>query len=452
MATGVTKAQVAEAGPLAHDAQLEPLPLPPVSATLRLSYPSRASDAEILGVQAGSFVAVRAEGEGVCAQDGARIEANALVWGDNFLAALKLLETHAGKVSLVYMDPPYCTGMDFQSRSQRHAYSDQLAPAQYVEFMRRRLVLCRELLGESGSLYCHIGHQMVGHLKVVLDEVFGADNFRNLIVRRKCSSKNYTRRQLPNLHDYILFYSKSADYVWNRPTEAASSEWINREYPKVDADGRRYKLVPIHAPGVRHGASGQPWRGMVPPPGKHWQFTPHRLEDLDRAGEIHWSKSGNPRRKVFLDESKALALTDYWPDFRDAHHQSIPVTGYPTEKNLALLKTIVAASSEPGSIVLDPFCGSGTALDAADQLGRKWIGFDASLAAIEASVRRFRTGVSRMGDYVARPERSENAMPSANDETSTEAAAVARRAADFTLFSDAGLYEGHEADLAACFR
>jgi adenine-specific DNA-methyltransferase len=438
MATGVTKADTVGTNCVAHDAALEPLALPPASTSVRLSYPSKSSDTEILSVAAGQFAAVRTNREEPGANVDARIAPNALVWGDNFRASLKLLESHAGNISLVYMDPPYCTGMDFQSRSQRYAYSDQLAPSQYVELMRRRLILCRELLANHGSLYCHIGHQMLGHLKVVLDEVFGSCNFRNLIVRRKCSSKNYTRRQLPNLHDYILFYTKSESYVWSRPTEPASTAWIDREYPKIDACGRRYKLVPVHAPGVRNGACGQVWRGMTPPPGKHWQFTPHRLEELDRAGEIHWSKSGNPRRKVFLEASKELPLTDYWADFRDAHHQSTPVTGYPTEKNLELLKTIVAASSEPGSIVLDPFCGSGTTLDAAEQLGRKWVGIDSSLLAIEASVRRFRRGVCRMGDYVAR---------SGGESESPPVRPAARGTVEFKLFSESRLLQEHEAEL-----
>jgi adenine-specific DNA-methyltransferase len=450
MATGVTKAERAGTNRVAHDADVEPLALPPASASVHLSYPCNSCEAEILSVAPGPFAAMGMQGDGRCAQADAKIAPNALVWGDNFLASLKLLQSHAGQVSLVYMDPPYCTGMDFQSRSQRHAYSDQLAPSQYVEFMRRRFILCRELLSDSGSLYCHIGHQMLGHLKVVLDEVFGADNFRNLIVRRKCSSKNYTRRQLPNIHDYILFYTKTGNYIWNRPTAPASDEWIRREYPKVDGRGRRYKLVPIHAPGVRNGACGKPWRNMVPPPGKHWQHTPHRLEKLDGAGEIHWSKNGNPRRKVFLEGAKELALTDYWAAFRDAHHQSIAITGYPTEKNLDLLKTIVAASSEPGSIVLDPFCGSGTTLDAAEQLGRRWVGFDSSLAAIEASVRRFRRGVSRMGDYVVRAGAPMTApLESAVDHPIADAlSAETCRAVEFTLFSDARLLQEHEAEVA----
>jgi adenine-specific DNA-methyltransferase len=441
MATGVTKAEIGSvAPPTAHDVHLEPLPLPPRNATVRLSYPERSTEDDILAVEGRPFIAIDDEGRPT---PSSAITPNALVWADNYYASLKLLESHAGQVSLVYLDPPYCTGFDFQSRAQQHAYSDQLTPAEYVEFIRRRLVLLRELLSSSGSIYLHIGHQMLGHVKVLLDEVFGPSNFRNLIIRRKCSSKNYTRRQLPNLHDYILFYSKGPNYIWNRPSDQASEAWIAKEYPKQDARGR-YKLVPIHAPGVRNGPCGQPWRGMTPPPGKHWQFVPDKLEQLDKSGEMHWSCNGNPRRKVYLDESKGVALTDYWPNFRDAHHQSIPVTGYPTEKNLQLLKTIVAASSNPSDIVLDPFCGSGTTVDAANQLERQWIGFDASLSAIEASTKRLRTGISKMGDYVIRAQVPESLSLFSGRESPQQ---LAHKDATFTLQCDSGFFVEHQEEV-----
>ena len=109
------------------------------------------------------------------------------------------------KVSLYYLDPPYGTGFDFHSRNLDHAYKDSMGSATYIEFMRRRLMLMHETMTDDGSIYVHIGHQMLAHLKVVMDEVFGSDNFRNLITRRKCSSKNFTRNQYANINDYILF-------------------------------------------------------------------------------------------------------------------------------------------------------------------------------------------------------------------------------------------------------
>jgi adenine-specific DNA-methyltransferase len=230
--------------------------------------------------------------------------------------------------------------------------------------------------------------------------VFGSDRFRNLITRRKCSSKNFTSKQFANINDFILFYSKQRSYKWNQPRIEAEDEWVLKEYPKIDDFGRRYKLVPIHAPGTRNGETGQPWRGMMPPPGKHWQYVPKKLEDLDLQGDIHWSKNGNPRRKVYWSADKKRTLTDYWEQYRDAYHQSIQITGYPTEKNLDMIKMIVAASSDVGDLVIDPFCGSGTTLQAARDLDRRFIGVDASFTAAKATLKRMRHGVEAMGDYL----------------------------------------------------
>jgi adenine-specific DNA-methyltransferase len=145
---------------------------------------------------------------------------------------------------------------------------------------------------------------MAFHIKVIMDEVFGAKNFRSWITRKKCNPKNYTRRTYGNVSDFILFYSKSDNYVWHRPVNTWTDSHMTKEYPCVDEQGRRYKKVPVHAPGVRNGKTGQQWRGVNPPPGKHWQYTPTRLDEMDARGEIYWSPTGNPRRKVYWDNSQ----------------------------------------------------------------------------------------------------------------------------------------------------
>jgi adenine-specific DNA-methyltransferase len=142
------------------------------------------------------------------------------------------------------------------------------------------------------------------------------------------------------------------------------------------------------------------WHGMMPPPGKHWQYTPETLDAMDTRGEIFWSSNGNPRRKVYLDESEGIPAQDIWLDFKDAHNQNIEITGYPTEKNPAMLKRIIEASSNPDDLVLDCFSGSGTTLDVASQLKRRWVGVDNSLEAIKTTLNRFAHGTQPMGDYV----------------------------------------------------
>lgn len=405
MAVGLNKGELS--GPdtrLSQPCEQSPA-LPPASAQAVLQYPAKLDEAAILTPRTTRFVELSSEG----AHTGSAIKFDSFIWADNWLALHQLLQEGA-RAKLIYLDPPYATGLGFASRDNEHAYSDALADASYIEFMRRRLILMRELLDEDGSIYVHIGHQMLGEMKLVLDEVFGAKNFLNLITRRKCSSKNFTRNQYANLHDYILFYSKSKNYIWNKPSKKPAPEWIAKEYPKVDERGQ-YKLVPVHAPGVRRGATGEDWRGMKPPSGKHWQYAPSKLDELDANGEIHWSKNGNPRRKVYLTDDKAVGYTDYWEEFRDAHHQAVLVTGYPTEKNFDMMKLIVEASSNPGDLVIDPFCGSGSTLHAASALGRRWIGIDQSFTAAKTVVKRLTSGRNPMGDYVSAPSAPQEELP-----------------------------------------
>jgi adenine-specific DNA-methyltransferase len=334
---------------------------------------------------------------------------NRLYFSDNLEILGTLLDdpTVCGKVSLVYIDPPYSTKSVFESREQKFAYHDLLSGASFVEFLRERLILLRELLSERGSIYVHLDQNMAFTIKVIMDEIFGPENFRNFITRKKCNTKNYTRRTYGNISDYILFYAKGEDYTWSRPAVAWTEETAKKEYICLEATtGRRFKKVPVHAPGVRNGATGKPWRAKMPPPGKHWQFPPAVLDEMDRRGEIYWSSNGNPRRKIYLDDSNGIPVQDIWLDFKDAHNQNIEITGYPTEKNIDMLEQIISASSNPGDLVLDCFAGSGTTLVAAENLGRRWIGFDNSNEAIAAIVNRLRFGSRPMGDYVTKKKDS----------------------------------------------
>jgi len=328
---------------------------------------------------------------------------NKLIYGDN-LDVLRFLLQSAdlkNKVKLIYIDPPYGTNSVFQSRNQKDSYKDDLVGSHFIEFIRRRIILLRELLSEDGSIYVHLDSNMTSQIKIIMDEVFGAKNFRGFITRKKCSNKNSTRNSYGNISDYILFYSKTDKFTWHRATAVWTDQKILKEYPCIDEKtGRRYKKVPIHAPGIRNGETGKEWRGMMPPPGKHWQYTPDKLEEFDKNGDIYWSSNGNPRRKVYLDTDKGIPVQDIWLDTQDSLNQSIKITGYPTEKNPDLLTRIIEASSNKGDIVLDCFAGSGTTLGVSQQLGRKWIGVDNSSEALDNILKRFFKGLEGMGDYV----------------------------------------------------
>ena len=333
---------------------------------------------------------------------------NKLYFGDNLDAMIFLLNSgYREKINLVYIDPPFATNSNFVSREQNHAYSDALTGGDYVEFLRERLIVLHELLASTGSIYVHLDNKMVFAIKLIMDEIFGEHNFRAFITRKKCSTKNYTKNTYGNVSDYIMFYTKSDEYIWNRPYEPWDFEKMLEEYPCVDeSTGKRFKKVPIHAPGVRNGETGKEWRGMLPPLGKHWQYTPQKLDELDKNGEIYWSPTGNPRRKVFCEPQKGIPVQDIWLGYRDSINQSQKTTGYPTEKNFDMLKQIVLASSNPNDIILDCFAGSGSTLGAAYDCERSWIGIDNSIESMKAIAKRFVTGMELYGDYVTPRKRS----------------------------------------------
>jgi adenine-specific DNA-methyltransferase len=364
----------------------------------QLSYPGKHSEADVLAGPRGKSekrLSVTRVQEGTWR--------NRLYAGENLGVLRALLDDPAvrGQIRLVYIDPPFATGGIFESRNGDHAYEDLAYGGSYLEFLRQRLIVLRELLDPKGSIYLHLDETMAFPVKVIMDEVFGATNYRNWITRKKSNRKNFTRKQYGNISDFILFYTRTENYTWNRPLEAWTEEWAAREYEYIEeGTGRRYKKVPVHAPGVRRGETGEAWRGKLPPPGKHWQFPPRVLDEMDARGEIYWSPTGNPRRKLYFDRSQGVLVQDIWLDCRDAHNQMIEVTGYPTEKPLEMLRRIVSASSDPGDLVLDCFVGSGTTLVAAEELGRRWIGVDAGAEAIATTVKRLANGSEPMGDFV----------------------------------------------------
>nr|MDO8134583.1 site-specific DNA-methyltransferase [Candidatus Njordarchaeum guaymaensis] len=324
--------------------------------------------------------------------------ANMLVLGDNFVVSRALMNEPSvlGNVRLVYIDPPFSTGQDFRvggtrsstissSKSDEVAYEDRLAGASYFEFLRKRLIRLREILTDNGSIYVHVDCKVGHYVKVLMDEVFGEDHFINDVSRIKCNPKNFPRKAYGNIKDMILFYSKTNDYVWNDPREPFTQEDIQRLFPKIDNKGRRYTTNPLHAPGeTGSGPTGQPWRGIPPPEGRHWRSSPKALEELDRRELIVWSDTGVPRKKIYADEllKKGKKRQDVW-EFKDPQFPS-----YPTEKSMEMLKVIIQASSSPGDIVLDAFCGSGTTLLAAEQLDRRWIGIDNSSSAIKTTSKK----------------------------------------------------------------
>ncbi len=318
---------------------------------------------------------------------------NLLIQSENIKGLNYLLNTQSlkGKIDLVYIDPPFATGGNFtitngrsatisNSKNGEIAYSDTLKGAEFIQFLKERLLLIHELLSEKGSIYLHIDYKIGHYVKVMMDEVFGIENFRNDITRVKCNPKNFNRIGYGNVKDLILFYTKSSNPIWNEPREKYTEKDFEKLFPKIDKQGRRYTTVPIHAPGeTENGKSNQPFKGILPPAGRHWRTDVATLEQWDKEGLIEWSSNGNPRKIIFADEREGKRVQDIW-EYKDPQYPD-----YPTEKNSDLLDLIIRTSSNQESIVLDCFCGSGTTLKAAHLNGRKWIGIDQSEHAIRAT-------------------------------------------------------------------
>lgn len=323
---------------------------------------------------------------------------NLLIKGDNIQALSYLLKDKKlkGKIDLVYIDPPFATNSNFtitdgrastisNSRNGNIAYSDKLIGKDFIEFLRKRLILLKVLLSNQGSIYLHIDYKIGHYAKIMMDEIFGIENFRNDITRIKCNPKNFNRLGYSNIKDLILFYTKSLKPIWNEPRERYTEKDLEKLFPKIDKYGRRYTTVPIHAPGeTENGKSNQPFKGIMPPKGRHWRTDVITLEQWDKEGLIEWSSTGNPRKIIFADERKGKRVQDIW-EYKDPQYPT-----YPTEKNQDLLDLIVKTSSIPGSIVLDCFCGSGTTLKSAHLLNRNWIGIDRSEHAIKATIEKLK--------------------------------------------------------------
>ena len=328
-----------------------------------------------------------------------KIMNNLLIKGDNIKALNFLLNDKnlKGKIDLIYIDPPFATNGNFtitdgrattisNSKNGKIAYSDKLVGKEFIEFLRTRLFLLKELLSEQGSIYLHIDYKIGHYVKVMMDEVFGIENFRNDITRIKCNPKNFKRIGYGNIKDLILFYTKSDKPIWNEPKEPYSQEDIIKLFPKKEKNGRRYTTVPIHAPGeTQNGNSSKPFKGILPPKGRHWRTDVETLKKWDKERLLEWSSTGNPRKKIFIDEREGKRVQDIW-EFKDPQYPT-----YPTEKKQGLLDLIVKTSSNQDSIVLDCFCGSGTTLKSAHSLNRKWIGIDKSDLAIEATKNKLET-------------------------------------------------------------
>ena len=261
----------------------------------------------------------------------------------------------------------------------------------YLTYMGQRLAHAQRLLKPTGSIYLHCDPTAGHYLKVLMDLLFGSSNFRNHITWQRTESHN-TANRYGNVADFILYYARDAEAepTWNggfhRYGSGKYSEQQLRRFRYVDEGGRRYRLDDLTAPRPDSDSGKFEWRGTMPGPTRGWGYRLEQLEQWWAEGRIHTRRDGAPRMdglKVYLDEAEGQALQNIWTDIRRIGNTSRERLGYPTQKPLALLERIIEVSSNPGDFVLDPFCGCGTAVVAAHQLGRRWAGIDISSMAID---------------------------------------------------------------------
>jgi adenine-specific DNA-methyltransferase len=253
---------------------------------------------------------------------------NLLIKGENFTVLQELRKNYANKIDLIYIDPPFSTNTTFtigekrvstisMSNDDNIAYIDNLKGFEFIEFIRERLIIARELLSDVGSIYLHIDYKIGHYIKVIMDEIFGMENFRNDITRIKCNPKNFQRKAYGNIKDLILFYSKTKNSIWNEPKLPFNEKDKEKLFKKIDKNGRAYTTIPLHAPGeTKNGATSGLFKGMKPPKGRHWRCDPQELEELDRAGLIEWSSNGNTRKIIYADEKDGKKIQDIW-EFKD---------------------------------------------------------------------------------------------------------------------------------------
>ena len=345
---------------------------------------------------------------------------NRLYFGDN----LSILREHVAdaSVDLIYLDPPFNSNATynvlFRERSgdesaaqitafddtwhwsleSERAYQDvvthgpakvgQLLAAMraflgqndmmaYLTMMAQRTIELHRVLKPTGSIYLHCDPTASHYLKLLLDAVFGATNFRSELIWRRQSAHS-DARNYGSVHDTMLFYVKSESFVWNPSFQPYDPEYVEQYYRYSDDDGRRFMSGDLGAAGLQGGGYEYEWKGVA----RVWRVPIQTMERLDAEGRIFYTRNGIPRMKRYLDEAKGNPVQDVWTDIQSLRSWHRERLGYPTQKPEALLERIINASSNEGDVVLDPFCGCGTAVVAAERLNRQWIGIDITHLAI----------------------------------------------------------------------
>jgi adenine specific DNA methylase Mod len=366
---------------------------------------------------------------------GLALPVNKLYFGDN----LDMLRAHIKdeSVDLVYLDPPFNSSATYNvlfkesagvpSEAQAEAFRDtwgwgesaaiaydeidraqgdaavllralrswlgQSAMLAYLCMMTVRLQELKRVLKPEGSIYLHCDATASHYLRLMMDCIFGPNNFRSEIIWKRATAHSDAITKFATVSDTILFYSASPDAKFNVIREPLSEEYKKKFYKHIDADGRRFQLDNIAAPegggmSAINKKTGKPngwyvWKGYEPP-ARGWRYSPETMAKLDAEGRLYYPEDFTQRIRLkrFLDENKGQVVSNLWTDIAPLNAASKEALGYPTQKPVSLLKRILSASSNKDSVVLDPFCGCGTTIEAAQELNRQWIGIDVTHYAV----------------------------------------------------------------------
>lgn len=296
-------------------------------------------------------------------------------------------------VDLVYIDPPFNSNRVYEvfwgETKEKRSFEDRHESTRaYIDFMRPRCVELARVLKLTGSFYFHCDWHASHYVKVMLDQILGEDCFQNEIAWKRFSAKNDAVRYGRG-HDAIFFYTKSAKYTWNPQYGPFESDYVEQNYRFLEeGTGRRYRLSDLTA-NKGGGDVDFEWHGQRPYKGRHWAYSREKMDRFLEEGRIVFRKTGMPVYKRYLDEMPGVPLQDIWTDIKLTSGSNERI-GYPTQKPVALLERIVTASSNKGDVVLDAFCGCGTALVAAEKLGRRWVGIDCSPTACRVMAKRLK--------------------------------------------------------------
>ena len=318
------------------------------------------------------------------------MEVNKLILGDN-LEILKTIDSET--IDLIYLDPTFFSNRNYEviwgDEGEVRSFQDRWAGGMehYIAWLKERVEQMHRILKPTGSIFLHCDWHADAYIRVmILDRVFGMNNFLNEITWKRTTTHNDTKqgtKQFGRVQDKIFFYAKNVKQFRFYPQfERYTSDYTASTYNKTDPDGRRFKSSDLSAakPG---GDTSYEWNGCKPPVGRYWAYSKENMEEFDRQGRIYYSENGKPYLKHYLDEMPGNSVDDLWDNC--VYKNKTERIGYPTQKPMALLERIIRSSTQEGDVVLDPFVGGGTTVAVADKLNRKWIGIDQSVQAVKVT-------------------------------------------------------------------